>query len=165
MLFWRWKLYKRICTNRLSLPLRTLLLLSCTDIVPHLKVQFRSNKCKNMFLLIKNSRLWTSRGFLTIGSEPSEQVGVDSSTQGGRLEILFIFIAIACQARYYLDKNCYFTLYPPVLSCGVVVGLVPIGAVGKGQVVAEVTSGCCKCKQASKDYKLPGHIWNGKKGK
>ena len=53
--------------------------------------------------------------------------------------------------------------YPPVFPCGVVVGLVPIGAVGKGQVVAEVTSGCGKCKQASKDYKLSSHSWNGKK--
>ena len=43
-------MYKRICTNRLSLPLRTLLFLSCTDIVPHLKVQFRSNKCKKHVL-------------------------------------------------------------------------------------------------------------------
>ena len=63
--------------------------------------------------------------FLTIGSDPSEQVGEDPSEQGGFLKILIWF-----------QDQCF--AFPPVLPGGVVVGLVPVGAVGEGEVVAEV---------------------------
>ena len=62
--------------------------------------------------------------FLAIGSDPSEQVGVDPSEQGGLLKILFYSI--------------FCPVFPPVLPGGVVVGLVPVGAVGEGEVVAQV---------------------------
>ena len=45
----------------------------------------------------------------------------------------------------------------PVLSSWVVVSLVSIGAIGKGEVVAEMASGPGCCQEAGKEYQL--HIF------
>ena len=86
---------------------------------------------------------------LTIGSEPSEHVGEEPSVQGGRLVI----------STYITEGDkCYQALslsfVAPVLSSRVVVSLVSIGAIGKGEVVAEMAScpGCCQ--EAGKEYQL-----------
>ena len=77
-----------INTNRLSLPLRTLLLLPGADIVPHLTVQVKDcKKYKRLHYSLQSEVQQNRMNFLTIGSEPSAQVGVDSSAQGGRLKI------------------------------------------------------------------------------
>ena len=86
---------------------------------------------------------------LTIGSEPSEHVGVEPSVQGGRL-IISTYITEGDKCYKALSLS----FVAPVLSSRVVVSLVSIGAIGKGEVVAEMAScpGCCQ--EAGKEYQL-----------
>ena len=149
-IFWP-NLNNTINTNRLSLPLRTLLLLPGAYIVPHLTVQVKDcKKYKRLHYSLQSEVQQNRMNFLTIGSEPSAQVGVDSSAQGGRLKIFSHSISCDWWKVAWVDialiRTCRLTIYRPVLPCGVVVGLVPIGAVGESEVVAEVTSGCGQCK-------------------
>ena len=87
---------------------------------------------------------------LTIGSEPSEHVGEEPSVQGGRL-IISTYITEGDKCYQALSLS----FVAPVLSSRVVVSLVSIGAIGKGEVVAEMAScpGCC-CQEAGKKYQL-----------
>ena len=86
---------------------------------------------------------------LTIGSEPSEHVGVEPSVQGGRL-IISTYITEGDKCYQALSLS----FVAPVLSSRVVVSLVSIGAIGKGEVVAEMAScpGCCQ--EAGNKYQL-----------
>ena len=87
---------------------------------------------------------------LTIGSEPSEHVGVEPSVQGGRLKMISTYITEGDKCYQALSLS----FVAPVLSSRVVVSLVSIGAIGKGEVVAEMASGPGCCQEAGKEYQL-----------
>ena len=87
---------------------------------------------------------------LTIGSEPSEHVGEEPSVQGGRLIIISTYITDGDKCYKALSLS----FVAPVLSSRVVVSLVSIGAIGKGEVVAEMASSPGCCQEAGKEYQL-----------